>query len=173
MSALQGLAERVEDDTARDNAKRELEAWRLATREEERLLTTLLSGTGWALIEAVRQVQEPVAPDIRDAVLMLLDHDDPHVRAESVVAVGKMHRQADFERLLSITLALPEPYVPVAAHGLELLNDERAIAPLERHAVGMKNDSRKQALLGIVERLRRAPKIAAENRSELGRDSSN
>ena len=74
------------------------------------------------------------------------------------MALGKMHEASDFERLLTITLALPEAYVPIAAQGLEALNDGRAILPLQRYAADMKNDWRKQSLLGIIERLRRAPK---------------
>jgi hypothetical protein len=162
-AALQGVADRMKNDAARTRLQRELDAWRSAASENDRLLTTLRSGTGGDLIKALQGIQEPVAPDVRGAVLSLLNHDDPHVRAEGVVAAAKSHQQSELEELLKITLALPEAYVPIAARGLELLNDSRAIEPLQHYAVEMKNDTRKRELLAIIERLRRASEVRSEN----------
>jgi len=65
-----------------------------------------------------------------------------------------MHAQEEFARLLEATLGLPEPYVPHAAKGLVLLEDPRAIVPLETYAAGMSSVARRNELRQLVERLR-------------------
>jgi HEAT repeat protein len=164
IAALRDVADSMKDGVARGRLQRELDAWRSAASENDRLLTTLRSGTGGDLIKALQGIQEPVAPDVRKAVLSLLDHDDPHVRAEGVVAAAKSHQQSELDEFLRITLALPEAYVPIAARGLELLNDPRAIEPLQHYAVGMKNDSRKREIVAIIDRLRRSSEGMSEHR---------
>ena len=156
ISTLQSVADGLQASDARVRLQRELDSWKSAIAAKERIVATLRTGTGPDLIKALREVQEPVASDVREAVLSLLDHEDPHVRAESIVAAAKAHRSSEVEQLLQLTLALPEAYVPIAARGLELLNDPRAIEPLQRYAVGMKNDTRKRELLALVDRLRRS-----------------
>jgi HEAT repeat protein len=147
---------KISDETVRFASERALESWKQALADRDRLLAELRSGSGWNLIEAIREVKQPVpSKDIQDAVLELLGHKDPLVRAESVVAVGRMHLASEFERVLEVTLALPEQYVAGATEGLVLLNDPRAIAPLEAYAAGMKNSERQRQLLGLVERIRR------------------
>jgi hypothetical protein len=155
LGLLDRRAATLRDELARERTERAIASWRDVIAEQDRLLTVLRSGKNWDLIEALRRVKGPASPEVRAAVLELLEHDDPLVRAESVIAVGRMHVASDFDRLLAVTLALPEPYVANASRGLVFLNDPRAIAPLEKYAARMKNSERQRELRGRVEQLRR------------------
>jgi len=157
--ALRGMQSSMRDASARTQLDGELTAWENAAGEDSNRLTTLRSGSGWDLIRAIRDVPTPATAETRDALLALLRHEDPHVRAESVAALGKMRQAGDFDQLLQATLALPEPYLPIAAQGLERLGDPRAVAPLEQRAGDMKNGTRKQDVLAITDRLRKAAQV--------------
>jgi len=165
--ALKGRVDTIEAPETRRSVEGVLNGWRSQIANQERLLETLRTGTGRSLIEGIRKVRPPVADDIRAALLELLKHEDPLTRAESVVALGKMHRESDFDLLLRTTLALPEPYVPGAAIGLVFLNDPRAIAPLEEYASTMKNMQRQSQVRQLAERLRRSAEgMATEAESD-------
>jgi hypothetical protein len=163
LSLLERRLETLRDELSRERTERALASWRSAIAADRRLVTTLRTGSGWEVITALRSVQRWASPEIRAAVLELLEHEDPLIRAESVIAVGKMHVVSDFDRLLAVTLALPEPYVAGASRGLVFLNDARAIAPLEAYAAQMKNSQRQRELLERVEQIRRGTAGSAGN----------
>jgi len=157
--ALKGRVAEIEAPDTRKLVERVFEDWRSRLAQEERVLLLLRSSEGKELHKAIQQSQGRTEAT-RSALLELLTHEDPRTRAESVVAIARMQKTADFDQLLETTLTLPEPYVVVAARGLEILNDPRAIAPLEKYAGSMRTAKRAE-VMAVVDRMRRR---AATNR---------
>lgn len=90
------------------------------------------------------------APDARVGLLTLLRSEDPHIRAESVAALGAIGDSQDFEVLLGTTLSLPDEQVHKAATGLLLLQDRRALEPLRKRAEAIQNLELRKNLLRIL-----------------------
>jgi hypothetical protein len=155
--ALEDLKPRVQtiaDPTIRLAVAMTLESWRTSIADEAQTLMALRSKRGEDLYKAIQGCQGQ-SEELRAALFESLRSEDPRARAESIAALGKMQMADDFDRLLKATLELPEQYVVLGAKGLELLNDTRAIAPLEKYATGIKDGFRRNQVQGVIERLKR------------------
>ena len=152
---LRARVDAIKSPDTRRVAKHLLEEAIAALEDDARVLTTLRSGKGQEVYEAIR-ASTSKSTETHAALMELLRSDDQLARAESVVALGRMRQAADFEVLLDATLNLSELYAPIAARGLEWLNDPRAIAPLEQYAATIIDPSRRNVLQGVIERLRRS-----------------
>lgn len=151
---LEKRIETVADPKTRRWTASVLADWRSRIAEEERLLSILRTASGWDLYKVIQNL--PSRSDkIRNALLDLLDHEDPRARAESVKALARFNNPPDFERLLEVTLALPCTIVLIGAQGIEQFNDARAIEPLEKYAGEMKSLARQRELIALADRIRR------------------
>jgi HEAT repeat protein len=149
----------VVDSAARESAQRALDEWRGNIDDDNEILRVLRTARGQELYAAIQASRKP-SKEVRAALLDLLKSEDGCARAESVLALGKMHVPADYEILLEAALSVPEIYIVTAARGLMLLGDQRAIKPLETYAAKMTNAERQRALLQILDRLRNSPAAA-------------
>ena len=165
---LAAHARTIQDPINRSVSEKRVERIRSNLVDQERILSTLRSGSGVQLYEAIQQAatREATIRHTRPALLALLEHDDPRARQETIMALAKMHPPPDVQKLLEVTLALPELYAFLAAEAFVLLAVPCAIEPLEDYVAEMKDLKLQAKFRYLVERLRRV--TTAARRLEVG-----
>jgi len=144
----------IENPETRRWTESVLADWRSQIAEEKRVLSILRTGSGWDLYKTIQKLRVQ-SDEVRSALLELLEHEDARARAESVKALARFNVAPDFDKLLKVTLALPNTFVLIGAEGIEQFNDARAIEPLEKYASEMKSLARKRKLVALADRIRR------------------
>ena len=161
LTPLEVRAESVQDPGLRKAILGSIESWRSRMAAESSLAADL-RGEGSVLFEAIRRARRYGSedPEVRDALLQLLEHRSAYVRAETILTLGILGNRSNFEALLAATLALPDDRLATGALGLRLLGDPRAVEPVLRRAETIKRDDRRRAVERWILGLR--PQVASE-----------
>lgn len=81
----------------------------------------------------------------RSYLLELLDHDDPELRAASIVALGAIGDSEDFQPMLQAALTLPNEELHLGIHGLRIMGNPTAIERLDSRIQQIEDEQQRKA----------------------------